>query len=215
MTGDGVTLRRCGEDALLVELADGRDRRRWEAAVRAAAPPGLAEVVPGAVTVLVRADTAAALPALADAVRRLRPADPPEPTAADVLTVPVRYDGPDLADVAQVLGLDVDEVVRRHTGQEWEVEFCGFAPGFGYLAPVDAPAARVWPGDAVPRRPTPRTRVPAGAVALAGPWSAVYPGASAGGWQLVGTTDLVVWDPDRDPPALLAPGRRVRFEVAP
>ncbi|GAA1887689.1 5-oxoprolinase subunit B family protein [Lapillicoccus jejuensis] len=213
MTGDVVALRRCGEDAVLVELADGRARRRWEAAVRAAALPGLAEVVPGAVTVLVRADRPAALSALVDAVRRLRPTDAPEPPAADVLTVPVRYDGPDLADVARVLRGDVADVVRRHTGQEWEVEFCGFAPGFGYLVPVDGARARVWTSDPVPRRPTPRTRVPAGAVALAGPWSAVYPGASAGGWQLVGTTDLAVWDPDRDPPALLVPGRRVRFEA--
>lgn len=208
-----TTLLPCGEDAVLVELADGTARRRWEAAVHAAHLPDLAEVVPGAVTVLVRATSPARLATLVDAVRRLEPVDPPEPTADDVLVVPVRYDGPDLAEVARVLACDPDDVVRRHTGQEWEVEFGGFAPGFGYLAPAPGSAGG-WPDVTVPRRATPRTRVPAGSVALANHWSAVYPSASSGGWQLVGRTDLAVWDPDRDPPALLTPGRRVRFEAA-
>ncbi len=206
------TLLPCGEDAVLVELADGTARRRWEAAVRAAPLPDLAEVVPGARTVLVRATSPARLAALVDAVRRLEAVDPPEPAADDVLVVPVTYDGPDLAEVARALGCDPDEVVRRHTATAWEVEFGGFAPGFGYLAaaPGTGPA---WPAAPVPRRATPRTRVPAGAVALAHHWSAVYPSASSGGWQLVGRTDTAVWDPDRDPPALLTPGRRVRFEA--
>jgi KipI family sensor histidine kinase inhibitor len=124
-----------------------------------------------------------------------------------VLDVPVVYDGQDLAEVADILGCSADEVVRRHTGTVWTVAFCGFAPGFGYL--TDGTGS--WD---VPRRSTPRTTVPAGAVALAGEFSGVYPRESPGGWQLIGRTRLQVFDLDRDPPALLAPLTRVRFVVA-
>jgi KipI family sensor histidine kinase inhibitor len=103
--------------------------------------------------------------------------------------------------------VDADEVVRRHTGTEWTVAFCGFAPGFGYLTPDGEP----WD---VPRRDSPRTRVPAGAVALAGGFSGVYPRESPGGWQLIGRTDVAVFDVARDPAALLRPGVRVRFGAA-
>jgi KipI family sensor histidine kinase inhibitor len=96
-------------------------------------------------------------------------------------------------------------VVARHTGSEWTVAFAGFAPGFGYLTGGD-------PRLEVPRRETPRTRIPAGSVGLAGRFAGVYPHDSPGGWQLIGSTTLRVWDLDRDPPALLAPGVRVRFE---
>jgi len=120
----------------------------------------------------------------------------------------VRYDGPDLDDVATHLGITRSEVVARHTGQVWTVEFAGFAPGFAYLTGSE--------GDLeVPRRHSPRTRIPAGSVGLAGPYSGVYPRPSPGGWQLIGRTDVTLWDAERDPPALLTPGRRVRFvEVA-
>jgi KipI family sensor histidine kinase inhibitor len=106
--------------------------------------------------------------------------------------------------VAELTGLDEAEVVARHTAGEYRSGFCGFAPGFAYLTGLP-------PELHVPRRETPRTRVPAGAVGLAGPFAGAYPRASPGGWQLVGRTDAVLFDVDRDPPALLAPGIRVRF----
>ena len=117
------------------------------------------------------------------------------------------YDGPDLAEVARLTGLDEDEVVAAHTGTPWRIAFGGFAPGFAYLTGGDERLR-------VPRRDEPRTTVPAGAVGLAGEFSGVYPRPSPGGWQLIGSTDAPLWDPDRDPPALLGPGGWVRFVVA-
>jgi KipI family sensor histidine kinase inhibitor len=100
-----------------------------------------------------------------------------------------------------------DEVVTTHTGTELVVAFCGFAPGFPYCTGLPERLA-------VPRLDAPRTRVPAGAVGLAGPFTGIYPTASPGGWRLIGHTDLVLWDTDRDPPATLVPGTRVRFVAA-
>jgi biotin-dependent carboxylase-like uncharacterized protein len=131
-------------------------------------------------------------------------AETPTVPGQDVVEIPVRYDGPDIDEVARLTGLAREDVVRAHTGTTWRVGFGGFAPGFAYLVDGD-PRLRV------PRRDEPRTRVPAGSVALAGDFSGVYPQDSPGGWQLVGTTDAVLWDADRDPPALLVPGRSVRF----
>ena len=126
------------------------------------------------------------------------------PESEDVVEVEVRYDGPDLEEVARLTDLSPDEVVLAHTSTPWRVGFGGFAPGFAYLVGGD-------PRLAVPRRSEPRASVPAGSVALAGEFSGIYPHASPGGWQLLGTTDAVLWDVDRDPPSLLAPGRSVRF----
>jgi KipI family sensor histidine kinase inhibitor len=123
------------------------------------------------------------------------------------LEIPVRYggaDGPDLDAVAELTGLSAAEVVELHAAAPLRVLFLGFAPGFGYLGPL--PAALV-----VPRRATPRTRVPPGSVAIAGPHAAVYPVESPGGWHLLGRTSLALWDPNRTPPATLRPGDRVRF----
>lgn len=130
----------------------------------------------------------------------------PPPTAGDrpAVRIPVRYDGPDLADVAALWDVTPEEVVRLHSATEFHVAFCGFAPGFGYLTGLPEQLH-------VPRRDTPRTKVPVGSVALAGPYTGVYPRSSPGGWQLIGTTDTVLWDPRREPAALLAPGTRVRF----
>jgi KipI family sensor histidine kinase inhibitor len=138
------------------------------------------------------------------ALRRLPIAGAGPAGAAPLVTVPVVFDGPDLAEVAQLSGRSERDVVAALIGTELTVAFSGFAPGFGYLTglPTDLH---------VPRRQTPRTRVPAGAVALAGPYAGVYPRSSPGGWQLVGNTDAVLFDVDRDPPALLVPGARVRF----
>ena len=174
-------------------------------------PPGLLDAVTGARTLLLVVDSPAALQAARSAAQEAqqqlsRPAGAAaseQGAAADVV-VPVHYDGPDLAEVAALTGLTSREVVAAHTGRVWRVAFAGFAPGFAYLVGGD-------PRLHVPRRPTPRTSVPAGAVGLAGEFSGVYPRSSPGGWQLIGRTEQVLWDLDRDPPALLRPGLRVQF----
>jgi KipI family sensor histidine kinase inhibitor len=210
-----VRLLPCGDRAVLAELASaddvaavvGLDQR----------PAGVAEVVPGARTVLVRFDPArvgtatirAWLTALADTAPKTAPAGgtPPTDRRAAEVVIDVRYDGPDLADVAAHCGLTPAEVVARHTAGRYRVAFCGFAPGFGYLTGLD-PALRT------PRRPTPRVRVPAGSVGIAGDYTGAYPRASPGGWQLIGRTDAVLFDPDSERPVLLSPGTRVRFAAA-
>ncbi|GAA1728522.1 urea amidolyase family protein [Microbacterium paludicola] len=193
--------------ALLVEENDLEGAMRLHAALEAAALPGVEELIPAARTVLVRFDPGAVPP---DALRRriaeLTAVADAAPDAGSV-TIPVHYGGEDLAEVARLLGLTEDEVVARHIAATWRVAFTGFAPGFGYLVGDD-------PVFDVPRRPTARTRIPAGSVALAGTFSGVYPRESPGGWQLIGRTDAVMWDLHRDPPALLAPGTVVRFERA-
>jgi KipI family sensor histidine kinase inhibitor len=152
--------------------------------------PGAREALPAVRSLLAGVDTTAV----------------PERGAAGTVELDVHYDGEDLELVARDAGCDVDEVIARHTGATLTVAFGGFAPGFGYLTGLPADLH-------VPRRATPRSRVPAGAVGLAGPYAGVYPRASPGGWQLVGRTDAVLFDVDRDPPALLAPGTSVRFRA--
>ncbi|MEO6083409.1 MAG: 5-oxoprolinase subunit PxpB, partial [Umezawaea sp.] len=121
--------------------------------------------------------------------------------------IPVHYDGPDLELVARTAGMSEAEVVSLHSGSEYEVAFCGFAPGFGYLVGLPEVLRQ-------PRLDSPRTKVPAGSVAIAGEFTAAYPRATPGGWRLLGHTDATLFDASRDVPALLAPGDRVRFEVA-
>ncbi len=116
----------------------------------------------------------------------------------------VRYDGPDLDEVARRTGLSVAGVVARHAGRVYTVYFLGFVPGWAYLGDLD-------PSLVVPRRTEPRSRVPAGAVAIAGAQTGVYPYAIPGGWHLIGRTSAELFDPMRDPPAVLAAGDRVRF----
>src|SRR4051794_1026091 len=193
----------CGDRALLVEV-DGLDAVRALAAALERSPlPGQQELVPAARTVLVRLDRP---PADTDSARLRRLAAEPVPDLPDVppVELPVVFDGPDLAEVAGLTGRSASALVAAPTGLELTVAFTGFAPGFGYLTGL--------PEDLrVPRRATPRTRVPAGSVGLAGPYAGAYPRASPGGWQLVGRTDAVLFDVDRDPPALLVPGARVRL----
>lgn len=122
------------------------------------------------------------------------------------IEIPVRYDGADLDDVAHACGMSIDQVIHLHSNTEYVVEFCGFAPGFAYLRGLP-------PQLHLPRRASPRTQVPAGSVAIAAHYSAVYPNDSPGGWHLVGTTSLRVWDANQNPPALLQPGTAVRFTV--
>lgn len=182
----------------------------------AARLPGVLELVPAARTVLVSIDPArlslrAAEQWVTENLDGSRAAGPGNsgndhatPDAAPSVTIPVRYDGPDLAATADLLGMTSAELVSRHSLTEWRCAFIGFAPGFAYLA-----------GDGldVPRRATSRESVPFGSVGLAGEFTGIYPRSSPGGWQLIGTTDAVLWDVDRDPPALIAPGAIVRFEV--
>jgi KipI family sensor histidine kinase inhibitor len=196
-----------GSTALLVEL-DGLDEVLGLYAALTAEPvEGVVDVVPAARTVLLVTDPAVTgLAAVEQAVRRTTPRSGRR-DGGELVELPVVYDGADLADVAAHLGVDPGEVVRRHTGTEWTVAFCGFAPGFGYLTPDGEP----WH---IPRRASPRTKVPPGSVALAGEFSGVYPRESPGGWQLIGHTDVALFDPGRDPPALLGPGGRLRFTVA-
>ncbi|MDE2318523.1 MAG: 5-oxoprolinase subunit PxpB [Rhodospirillales bacterium] len=192
------------QSSFLVELQNLEETQALFRALRAQPLPGVEEIVPAARTLMVRfSPEAVKAEALAGQITRLNftSALPPE---GPLVEVPVVYDGEDLAEVAKLTGLSVAEIIRRHSEAEYTVAFCGFAPGFGYLTGGDI-ALRV------PRRKTPRTRVPAGAVALAGEFTGVYPRESPGGWQLIGTTPLQMWDMARTPHACLQPGHRVRF----
>jgi len=193
----------CGDRALLVEVPDARGVAAVRAALERSPLPGQCELVPAARTVLVVLDRP---PSELDVavLRRLPIESAPDDRPGPVVELPVIFDGPDLAEVARLTGRSVPELVAALTGLELTVAFSGFAPGFGYLTGL--------PDDLhVPRRATPRTRVPAGSVGLAGPYAGAYPRASPGGWQLVGRTDAVLFDVDRENPALLRPGARVRF----
>ena len=167
------------------------------------------DLVPAARTVLVRVDPAHLTLAAARAWITATTADAASaPTGTpQVVEIEVAYDGADLDETAALLGVSADELVRRHAAAEWTVAFTGFAPGFGYLVSPD------WPFD-VPRLPSPRTRVPRGAVGLAGEFTGAYPRETPGGWRLIGTTAASLFDADAAPPALLAPGTRVRFRPA-
>ena len=198
----------CGRQAVLLEFADGAEALAYRAGLEAAPVPDVVEVVPGARTVLLRGGSPAVLPDIVAAAREVTVVEVHAGAdAAGDVVIPVTYDGEDLADVAGLLGLSVEALVARHGELTWTVAFCGFSPGFAYLTCPDA-------GWVVPRRPSPRTRVPAGSVALAGEYCGCYPTPSPGGWQLIGRTDAPLWDSDRDPPALLPPGARVRFAPA-
>lgn len=189
---------------LLVELADLDETLALFASLETDPVEGIVDMVPAARTLMIRfraekltAEKVAGEIATRDLSARIAPSD-------QLVEIPVRYDGEDLADVAELTGLSVEEIIRRHTDSTFTVAFCGFAPGFGYLVGGD-------PALQVPRRQSPRTRIPAGSVALAGAFSGVYPQASPGGWQIIGTTPEKMWDLSRDPPALFQPGYRVRF----
>ncbi|MER6174826.1 allophanate hydrolase subunit 1 [Streptosporangium sp. NPDC001681] len=200
-------IRRAGERSLLVETGSLEISHRLDALLRADRPAGVVEIVPGPTTVLVSAP-GADLTRLRDRLLHLLETGATigagTAAPAPAVTIPVVYDGADLDEVAALSGLSPGEVVERHTGRELVVGWLGFAPGFAYLTGLD-PALRV------PRLDTPRTSVPAGSVAVAGPYSAVYPSASPGGWRLLGRSTTAVWDVTADPPTLLTPGTRVRF----
>ena len=202
------SIRPYGPGAVLVEVEDaatGVALADWvRSAEGRAAGVEAVDVVPGAGTVLL--DGVASVEVVRAALARWRPAQEAG-VSGDVVEVPVLYDGPDLERVAELWQVDVAEVVARHTALEFRSAFCGFAPGFAYLDGLP-------PEWSVPRLESPRTRVPAGAVALADAWCGVYPGASPGGWLLLGHTEVSVWDVSRPDPCVLSPGTRVRFVVA-
>lgn len=216
-----------GDDALTIRLGDRIDANinatalALADALPAAGLPGIRDVAPAYASVGVRYDIAtwadpsgagtayeriaARLADLAGMVVEQGPRMADDPGHA--VEVPVCYGGefgPDLAAVAAHARIDADEVVRRHARADYRVAMLGFMPGFPYLLGLDASLH-------VPRRPTPRTRVPAGSVAIGGAQTGIYPRELPGGWQLIGRTPLALFDPGRNPPALLAPGMRVRF----
>jgi 5-oxoprolinase (ATP-hydrolysing) subunit B len=197
-----------GERALLAEVADNAEVLRLREAV--VGIDGVLDVVPAARTLLVEFDPAVTSARRVEALltsadRTPRPL--PRGEHVEIVEISVRYDGADLDSVADEVGLSASEVVRLHSAPTYTVAFCGFAPGFAYLTGLDA-ALRVG------RLDEPRTAVPAGAVAIAGEFTGVYPRPSPGGWRLLGSTDASLWDPSRDRPALLAPGTSVRFTPA-
>jgi len=196
----GLSVHRVGSDALLVDCTDLAEAMALHAEARRR-DVAAHDVVPGARTVLF--DGVADPAALADEIGSWR-LEPGSSVAGDLVELPTSYDGPDLDDVAKRWDMTRDEVVDTHRGTEFVVAFCGFAPGFAYCSGLPDRLA-------VPRLDSPRTKVPAGSVGLAGAFTGVYPTASPGGWRIIGTTTAPLWDADRESPALLAPGTRVRF----
>lgn len=201
----GHSLRRFGATAVLVDCLSLEAALHAHGHLAAHPAPGVTELVPAARTLLVRfaapeyADAFMAAPSLPEASGDVR-------AHGATVEIEVVYDGQDLAEVASLLGMSEQAVVHLHTTGRWSVAFAGFAPGFFYLHRhgnlLD-----------VPRRSTPRTAVPAGAVGLAGDFSGIYPRTSPGGWQLIGRTDAPLWDLSRETPALLEPGMQVQFRA--
>jgi len=201
-------IRPFGESALLVGLDSAERAQALAASLRADPLDGVVEAIPGLESVLVEltplnADPETLIPELEARIASLDS----EPSPGRLHTITVDYDGPDLDEVALISGLSRDEVVALHSGAELRVLFCGFAPGFAYLG--DLPARL-----RVDRLATPRTRTPAGSVAIAGRMSGIYPADLPGGWRVIGRTNASLFDPHRYPPVMLLPGERVRFEPA-
>jgi KipI family sensor histidine kinase inhibitor len=195
-----------GTRALLVELSSLQAVLALAARLAESPLPGQLDVLSAAATVLVKFDSPNAAHAAPAVIQALDLGTAPAGTGR-LVEIDVHYDGADLAEVAALTGLSPEAVVAAHTGQTWRAAFGGFAPGFAYLLGETSALH-------VPRRNTPRTCVPSGAVALAGDYSAVYPRQSPGGWQLIGHTDAVLWSLDRSDPALIRPRDRVRFVPA-
>ncbi|MFD4674549.1 5-oxoprolinase subunit PxpB [Lentzea sp. NPDC058450] len=195
-----MLLRRCGADALLVEV----DSLSEVAAVRAALEhlDGVEELVPAARTVLVKG----ALGRVREVLRTVDLGTAPKTDPREI-TIPVIYDGPDLELVAETAGTTPDDVVKQHTAATYEVAFCGFAPGFAYLTGLPQVLQQ-------PRLDSPRTKVPQGSVGIAGEFTAAYPRATPGGWRLIGRTEITLFDARAETPALMQPGDQVRFVIA-
>lgn len=192
-----------GRRAVLVEVDDLETVIALASALRRDPPAGVIDMVPAARTLLLTHDDSTSMSQLADRIRG-EPLVPAAERGGEAVEIGVIYDGEDLAGVAKQTGLSENEVARRHAAADYVVAFIGFAPGFAYLVGGD-------PALHVARRDSPRTKVPAGSVALAGEFTGMYPREAPGGWQLIGRTDATLWDIERDPPALLPPGTPVRF----
>lgn len=172
----------------------------------------LREIVPGMANLLLVTEPTSSPASLSETVLELWPTLQPLPGSGRTVEIPVQYgtgidrndDGPDIALVAAHTGLSVSEIIHRHSEATYQVYCLGFQPGFAYLAGLD-------PSLATPRRETPRVRTPAGSVAIGGNQTGIYPSTGPGGWQIIGHTSLVLFDPRRDSPSLLQPGDTVRF----
>lgn len=204
------TVRDYGDQALLLEFNSTAEVLAWTDTLRAAGLPGVLDIVPASRTILIKLAAPRYQIPTAQRLSKLRlgeidNTEASAPQQADV-TIDVVYDGTDLDEVAKLTGLTSDEVIAAHTGSLWRVAFGGFTPGFAYLVGGDERLQ-------VPRRSEPRTRVPAGSVALAGEFGGVYPRETPGGWQLIGRTDATLWDLEREQPALLIPGMHVQFRA--
>jgi KipI family sensor histidine kinase inhibitor len=199
-----MRVRPVGASALLLECRDADEVEAWRTELwrrRAAGKFAAAEIVPGAASVLLDGVD----PGLAERLPGWRPTgDTGRMSDMPLVEIPAIFDGQDLDDVADIWGVSVREAVDRLVSADLTVAFSGFAPGFAYLRGLPAQ----W---AVPRLDTPRPRVPAGSIALAGGYAGIYPSASPGGWRLVGRTSVQLFDVRREPPALLGPGTRVRL----
>ena len=218
------TVETLAEDALLLRFGDGIDMAT-NARVHATAKvlrhanlSGISDIAPAYATLLVRFDPLAwdgdtvgetIIKTLDPGFRRDDEQKPSKRDVSRVVEIPVCYGdecGPDIDAVAEHAGLSREKVIARHAAAEYTVAMLGFAPGFPYLLGLDAALH-------VPRRATPRTRVPAGSVAIGGAQTGIYPRELPGGWHLIGRTPLALFDPARKPPCLLAPGDRVRFRA--
>ncbi|KAB7751670.1 MULTISPECIES: 5-oxoprolinase subunit B family protein [Mycobacteriaceae] len=204
------TVRDYGDQALLLELNSTAEVLAWTDTLKAANLPGVLDIVPASRTILVKLAAPRYRIPTEQRLSKLRlgeidNAEASAPQQPDLI-IDVVYDGMDLDEVAKLTGLTPDEVVAAHTGSLWRVAFGGFTPGFAYLVGGDERLQ-------VPRRSEPRTRVPAGSVALAGEFGGVYPRETPGGWQLIGRTDATLWDLEREQPALLVPGMHVQFRA--
>src|ERR1700731_1757229 len=197
-----------GDHALLLECESTAEVLAWAAALRQADLLGVTDILPASRTGMVKVAGRRYLPLTRQRIEKLRlvPDDGIAAPGVPDLVIDVVYDGADLEEVGRITGLGAAGVVAAHTSTPWRVAFGGFVPGFAYLVGGD-------PRLDVPRRNEPRTRVPAGSVALAGEFSGVYPRQTPGGWQLIGRTDAVLWDIDRADPALLTDGMTVQFRV--
>jgi KipI family sensor histidine kinase inhibitor len=201
-----------GDRALTIRLGDRMDAGLAALArglaSRLRTLPGVQEAVPGYATVTLFYDAAAIdYQTLATTVTPMLTPEPTESANGAEHVIPVRYDGPDLQDVAERTGMTVARVIELHLARVYTVYLIGFVPGFAYLGELD-------PALELPRRDQPRTRVPAGSVAIAGRQTGIYPLLTAGGWHLIGHTSIPMFDPLANPPATLAAGDRVRFVPA-
>jgi KipI family sensor histidine kinase inhibitor len=205
-------IQQLGDDALLVTFARtiswdvGIRVRSTARRIRDTRLPSVTDVVPAYTTLAVYFDSRAMSFATvsSEVATLIGDADAASDDRSTLIEIPVRYDGPDLAEVAEWTGLTQDELIEKHCSRTYRAYMTGFAPGFTYLGDLDEALV-------LPRRTSPRVRVPAGSVAIAGAQTAVYPLVTPGGWHLIGTTSMAMFDPARDPPARVRAGDSVRF----